>query len=516
MKYSLLFVSMLLSGNLLAEAKNLTFYKDLTHYKEMKKVDLNEKVYITLSDTAVLDTFNVSLKHNEELLTPKSVEIHPKNEENIFKLNKNKKVFINEKEYTLIQNGKGFIKVRNPEGYVTFIPKHKIEEISFTNDVDSTSHIAQVVPYDNFKNVDMAFSYALGEMSWKPKYDVYLKEKGKLQFDYNIEINNESLNSFEDVQVIFMLEEISRYYDDFTSSKNGGLFDFEQHIIHSHYHYREENTRVYDSEGFDQFGFDRDGFNKEGYNASAISRNVVSSELYDGKRGFSFSNLVDVPAKSKTLYPFKNALEMNYEKENNLFVDKSMEKESVYVPSSEIEIKNETGITISEGVMRIFSGDKGYDSIVIKEFALQGNKGDEDLKVSLGENFSVKAKVMDVEKNKFKYHIQDSLSIAMLKNWSSYQSAWKIELDTITFNVTNEANEKSITLNNQMLVKEENLEKVLNILNKVNNESDSKERTEKVIEEIKELTSKEIELNLEKENEIKAHILTIQQERKSR
>lgn len=197
MKYTLIALSVLFSSSLLAENKNLTFYKDLTHYKESKKVNLNEKVFITLTDTAVLDTFNVALKHNNELLEPKSIEIHPKNEENIFKLNKNQIVFINGKKYTLVENGKGFIKVRNENNLVTFIPKHKIDEISFTNDVNSTTHIAQVISYEDYTDVDMSFSYALGEMSWKPKYNIYLKGDGVLNLDYNIEINNETLNSFD-------------------------------------------------------------------------------------------------------------------------------------------------------------------------------------------------------------------------------------------------------------------------------------------------------------------------------
>lgn len=49
------------------------------------------------------------------------------------------------------------------------------------------------------------------------------------------------------VKVVFMLEDISRYYNDFTSSKNGGIFDFEQYVTHSHYYYREEKIeRLYD------------------------------------------------------------------------------------------------------------------------------------------------------------------------------------------------------------------------------------------------------------------------------
>ena len=118
-----------------------------------------------------------------------------KSEENIFKLNKGKTVYINGTQYTLMENGKGFIKVRNTNNLVTFIPKSKIDIIAFTNDVDATSHIAQIIPDEKHGKVEMSFSYALGEVSWKPKYDMYIKDADTVQMDYNIEINNEFLSS---------------------------------------------------------------------------------------------------------------------------------------------------------------------------------------------------------------------------------------------------------------------------------------------------------------------------------
>jgi hypothetical protein len=511
MKYKLLFLSVLLSATTLSaeSLKNLTFYKDLTHYKEQQTVNLNEKVYLSLSDTAVLDTFNVSLKKDGKLLEPKSIEIHPKNEENIFKLNKNQTVYVNEKEYTLIENGKGFIKLKNKNGLVTFIPKHKIEEISFTNDINSSSHIAQVVPYEKHEEVELAFSYALGEMSWKPKYDIYLKNKTHIQLDYNIEINNDTLSSFEDVNVVFMLEEISRYYNDFTSSKNGGLFDFEQHIIHSHYYYDKRVKKGFDKNGFNRAGFNAEGYDKDGYNMNGYDRNSVSSTLFDGKRGFSFSNIVDVPAKSKTLYPFKNAIEMSYEKTNTVYLSNSAKKKSVYVPTSSIAIKNDTGITMSKGVVRVFSGDKGFDSTVIKEFSLNGNKGNEDLKVSLGDNYSIKVNVLDnKEVLKSEYKMSDIMDSFNLKS-NRILSGWDFEVKELDLSIINEDGEKELTLSNHKFIKEDKKEELFGMLNILNNKSDSKTEAFENSKKINKLLTNEIKIDLseKKETTKKVYIL---------
>ena len=42
----------------------------------------------------------------------------------------------------------------------------------------------------------------------------------------------------------------------------------------------------------------------------------------------------------------------------------------------------------------MFSGAKGYNSTVIKELNLSGNKADEDLKINIGDNYSLKLKTV--------------------------------------------------------------------------------------------------------------------------
>ena len=521
MKKTLLTISLLLAGFANANDKELTFYKDLTHYKENQQVNLDERVYITLTDTAVLDTFNVSLKQNKKLLTPKSVEIHPQSEENIFKLNKNETVFINGSKYTLIENGKGFIKVRNQEGLITYIPKSNIEIISFTNDVNATSHIAQVVPNEAHGIVDMAYSYALGEMSWKPKYDLYLKDKNKVQLDYNIEINNETLSSFEDVKVKFMLESIDRIYSDYISDNNGGIFDYEQYLVIRKVDgqlQRNYEKRQYDSEGYDQYGYDKVGFNKTG--AVMANYNKVSSVLEHGKRAFEFSNLVNIPAKSKTSYPFKNALEMSYEKKNELYVNSRVKINDVLVPSSSLNVKNETGVTLSAGVLRVFGGDKGYESTVIKEQHLAGNKGDEDIKISIGENYGVKVKITESEKiMESKYVMSDSSKLyGKLMNEKPTLKSQEYRVYKISVDIDNVSDEKTLNLMNDNLISSSDIKSLKKLIKEGSNKGDVAELSDTELvnldDKIEALISKEYKIDLTKETKNTFYLIEKQYSRR--
>lgn len=442
--------------------KELTFYKDLTHYKENQVIESISNEYIPLSDTAVLDTFNVSLIQDGKDLGYRTLTIHPKNEENIFKLNKNKIVFINDTEYTLVENGKGFIKVLNDKGMVTFIPKNRIESISFTNDVNATTHIAQIQTESDYKDVDMTFSYALGEMSWKPKYDIYLTTDDKLHLDYNIEINNDSLTSFEDVKLTFMLENITRYYNEFESSNNGGLFDT-QNIVLQIPNINTHQT-VYDTDGYDREGYDQYGFNKSGF-AKEIS---FSSKLLSGKRAFSLANIVDIPAKAKTLFAYKSSLEKEYEKENSFYLNVNRIKEDDYfVPTAKLTIKNkgDNYVDISNGVLRVFSNAKGRNSEVIKEVFLPKNSGSEDLIVNLDENYAIKIKVED--KKKIKTVEKDFDMLTKFQNIN--QRGYKYTFYAVKINIERTNDQSKLVLKSGNAVLLENASELNSIINNESN-----------------------------------------------
>lgn len=512
MKKTLIAASILLASFAHAGEKELTFYKDLTHYKEMKSVDLSEDVYITLTNTAVLDTFNVSLKNEDQLLRLASVEIHPQSEENIFKLNKNAKVFINEKEYTLIENGKGFIKVKNQDGLVTFIPKSNIKEISFTNDLNATSHIAKVIsPQKELTNVDMAFSYSLGEMSWKPKYDVYIKNKDVVQLDYNIEIDNETLTTFEDVDVNFMLEDIDRVYRDYISDNNGGIFDYNQYMIVT-INSKGQMERSYEARTFNAAGYDRYGYDKEGFDAQGFTREgfqKVSSVLKDGKRSFEFSNKVTIPAKAKTLYPYQSAIELSYEKENKLYVSSNYEEDDYFVPSATMKIKNKDGLELSSGILRLFSGNKGYESTVIKEQYIHENKGKEDISLHLGDNYAISVYVEDNDELfniKTTYdHANDGSITSLAKSKDLY--ILEFSANKVSLGIENKGSDKTLKLlpssSDEIFVKASSLPEIKKILSEYDLK-DTLSRKSKLILEEKLRTfaidNKEIDLTEEKGN----------------
>lgn len=478
----------------------------------------------------MLDTFNVSLKKEGKLYKPASVEVYPKSEENIFTLNKDQIIFINDKQYTLVENGEGFIKLKNENGSVTYIPKNKIESITFTKDIESKSHIAKVIPeYKDMSSTDVeiAYSYSLGEMSWKPKYDLYIKNKDKVELDYNIEIKNDTLTTFENVDVKFMLEDMNRIYTDYKSDKNGGIFDFKNyHVLIA------GKPEIVRNEGL---LYDRMGYNRSGEMKTLMfskSENVVSSSLENGKRAFNFSNKVTIPSNASTSYPFKNGLEIPYEKENNVYISSNLEEGNILIPNSKLNVKNKSGIELSSGVLRVFSGAKGYDSTVIKELNLNGNKGDEDLEINIGDNYALKLKTVkntEIFNKEFKLDLTDR-AIAQRTGGLNYNTV-NYTLKRIDFDIINVNEEENLKVMYPMIIEEKNI----GILKALLETKDYSESDEKRMEEffkdsldskfninlffnkikdndskIEKLKTDEIDVDLTKTNNISLYVLEVQ------
>ena len=507
MKKTILAISLMSIMSLGANAettKKLTFYKDLSQYKESKTVNLepNKPLLVNLTDTAVLDTFNVSLMKEGKLITPRSVETHPKSEENIFKLNKGETIFINNVKYTLIENGKGFIKVKTENNLITFIPKNKIEIISFTNDVDATSHIVQVKSNSPVQDVDLSYSYVLGEMSWGPKYDLYIKDKNNIELDYNIEIKNETLTSFEDLSVVFMLDDINRIYKEYTTDTNGGLFDYNQYLVIL----KDGSTtykRVYDSEGYDQVGYNKVGYNRSGVsNSNFYQINEVLSELNNGRRSFSFSEKVSIPAKARTLYPYKNALLMPYEKENNIYLTNRVEEGQVFIPQSNLLIENKDEIQLSKGVVRIFNSQKGLNSDVVGEEHLRENKGSEKIKINIGDNYGVKIKVEDVD-----IVNEGKIIVSKTKNFvRSNVRTVPYSVSKIKINIDNVGKEKILSFKNNNIILEKDKSKLDSLIGlNIVDEMDILEY-QKVNKKINDLRQKDYEIDLSKVSELTFYV----------
>lgn len=467
-----------------ANNKELTFYKDLTNYKESKLVNLDEPIFINLTNTAVLDTFNVSLNKDEKFYKPESVELYPKSEENIFKLNKDQVVFINDNQYILVENGDGFIKLKNKNGnelgYVTYIPKNKIDSITFKKDIESKSHIAKIIPEYNDRNsqdVELAYSYSLGEMSWKPKYDLYIKNKDNLELDYNIEIKNDTLTSFENVDVKFMLEDINRIYTDYKSDNNGGIFDFKNYYVLIND--KPENKKEF---VYNELGFDKNGLEYSLNTLRLNSENLVSSSLENGKRAFKFSNKVTIPSNATTSYPFKSGLEIPYEKENKFYILPNQEEGSVLIPDSTLTLKNKSGIELSSGVLRVFSGAKGYNSTVIKELNLSGNKADENIKINIGDNYSLKLKTVrntEVFNKSDFLNLTDLVVSKSIGNLNYNHVTYKLK--KLDFDIINENEEKNFTFNYPMIIEEKDIGLLKEILETENYDENYKQKIKEIL-----------------------------------
>jgi len=490
MKYKILSLSILMvSASLSAEnSKNLILYKDIAQYSEKSSINLKNETILLLNDSALLDTFNVVILDSKGgMINLNSVEIHEVDENNLFKLNKNKEVFVNGKKYILSENGKGFIKLINEEGLMTFIPKDKIKEIAFSNNVDNNYHIVKIGTPKINKEADILFSYSLGNIDWKPKYNIYIGEE-RLQLDYNVEISNKTLNSFENVNVFFEQENFTRHYTEFNTYNNDGLFNKEYNIVAN---YDEGTVNKSNKEGGDNSFLDMEALEVD-YNAAYIKKR-------DSINSFSLNKKINIPSNTKVLYPYIDSKVMNYAKKNTLQVDEIMHIGSTYIPSNTIIINNENGIPINNGIARKFSGKKEEPNKLIGEVSLLKSSEKEDVKIVIGNNYGINVKVKSIAMSE-KYMIPISMNIIdALSNKREVKEIY-LNIKEITIDIKNIGNEKNISFLSDDLISSSDLEKIKSEISKINNKSDSKENAEIKIEKIKKLLSKEIEVNLNKKN----------------
>ena len=311
-----------------------------------------------------------------------------------------------------------------------------------------------------------------------------------------------------------MLEDISRHYNQYVSSVNGGIFDYEHYVVmrevEGQFGYQTDYVRrVYDKSGFDQYGYDSDGYDRVGLSKSGF--NKVSSVLENGKRAFEFSKLVDVPAKAKTTFPFKNALEMSYEKTNTLYINTSVEKDNMLVPEAELAVKNTTGVPLSEGVLRLFSGKKGFESTVIKELSLAGNVDDEDLTINIGDNYGIKVKVLSKTKiQTAKYHVSDiSKLYAKLVDTHVKHTGWKFDFYKIELAIDSTDSDKTLTIVNSNMVSEKHKEQILSTLRKLDNTSENYPDAQKVYAQIEDTFTDEITFELTGQTNATLYILDV-------
>lgn len=378
----ILISALLINGTINASEQKLIFFKDFAHYKEKSEIDLSNKTYIELSDTAVLESVNVQIFNKEgKRLNLKSLEIMEQSESNIFKVNKDLSIYINEKEYTLISNGGDFIKVLDKNSKITYIPKVKIENMSFEKDINGRNHLVKINGFNNQNNINIEHSYTMGNISWKPKYNLYLLDDNEALLDYNIQVSNKTNRDFKNVGMTFISEPITRYYRTFSNSENDLIFNVKNN--------KEEKPipiaykRQYESKTFmsDQL---------------SDSYNAVNHTIESGKRVLNFKGNVDIPANTDNSFSYLKDKKLKYLKENNFnFRYNLKNQESIEAPILTIRINREKvqhQTPLSQGVIRIFSDKNNFKNKLIQENILNEKQKNEELLFNIGNNYNINIK----------------------------------------------------------------------------------------------------------------------------
>lgn len=526
---SMIITSTLLSGVAYAEEsdKKLVFYRDLAEYKESVTVEpVNGYDFkLDLIDTAVLSSFNIVMKKDGEDVLPSSIEIHEKSEENIFKLNKHKKVFVNGTEYTLEENGFGFIKLRNKDGYVTYVPKDKMESISFENDISSTNHIAKINLREEFKEIDLDYSYMIGMLSWKPSYKFYIKDKNTLQLDYFIEVNNKTLNTFEDINMEVVVNDTPTLLNkQYQKSENDGVFG----------HIKQNNELG----GFKRNAYDFEGYSRAGFDRNGHSYREPEKRMEENVEVFSLPNKITLSPKSISKHMYMDTKEIEYKKENMLYepsyyglLNMDLEMKTFFKTTSKLIIPNREGVSYQSGIGSLYSKEKlNKDKILLQEYSIPKGKKNKEFELNLGENNGLDVEAISINRvyskgglfiHNNKEDLLEKKSIiekGYRSDESEYPISFSVEVNKIVLKADNKSNEDNLSLlrNEGYFFNFDYIEKVKSILSEYESlptKEKTIEKKESILNKIKKYSlGDKLTFNLKDKKELVYYKLVISEE----
>lgn len=508
--------------------KKLVFYRTAAEYKETKMIsDINDASFnIDLIDTAVLDSFNVVIKKDDNIILPSSIEIHKKSEENILKLNKGNRILINGKSYILESNGNGFIKLRNENGMTTYIPKEKIEEISFEKDISSINHIAKINLRDDVKNIEVDFHYMLGLLSWKPSYKFYIKDKHTLELDYFIEVDNKTLNTFENIKMdVVMGDSPDLINNSYTSSEQGGVFDYTKNIKLS------GDTKLFKLNGseYNQKGFSREGFNQNGFYYESEKYSQPTKRIEENLELFSLPNKITLTAKAISKHLYLDNQEIAYERKNEMNLPKNVsinDDDLFYRVQTRLYIPNKENISYKRGIGSLYSKEKSdFNKVLIKEYQVNNENRLSGFNLNLGDNVGLDMELTSTDdiykaSDIFVFHDKDEMidkKNTIEKGYQSEDSIYKTGADfyikRIEFKAHNRSNEDNLKIqsqyyqnNKEQLIDIKNIEKIKKLISQYNSLDTAlktEHRLDAMIEEIKEkYTLKEMSYSLSETSDI--------------
>lgn len=469
---------LMLSGTSILAFENeqkLIFFKDLAHYKAKEVVDVKSNLYLELSDTAVLKSFAVKVLKDGTRIPLKRKEIIKQAESNVFLVNKNKNVTVNGKNYTFISNGADFLKLKNEQKRSTYIPKSKVEEISFEQDINTNNHLVNVVPYQDIDAATLEYSYTLGNIKWEPSYSLYL-EGNKAYLDYEIAIDNQTHQDFKNVDVSFVSESITRYYSTFNTSNDELLFSIK--INYS------PNTNGFNTVGYDRNGFDKFGYNRSGSPSTMIKEGIVvgsniKNSLVAGKRIMNVEGKVNIPSKKTTYIAYKQDKEFEFKKVNYFNLKHKNPKskgDKMFVPTQSIEINRDNSkyhLDLSAGVFRIFSGTSLYDNQLLKEEHISKKEFNEGLNFDLGDNHNIVIDSNAKTMYESKYNVKSVVPLKLMLTKEETIHKEDVRLKTITIDLV----AKNISIGEKLIINSrykftQNKDIALSILSKLKSKED--------------------------------------------
>lgn len=496
----LLASSPLINAAELNSSKKLFLFSDLSSYQEKINTDIKDEKILELSDSTVLDSFNYQLMKNGERINLEYLKILPKSEKNIFLINKNENISVNVnnniKTGKLISEGVDFIKIETTNGLTQYIPKIKIDDISFTKNINSENHIVQIKTYDDLENVDLNINYTLGEIKWKPKYVLNLMEDNNAKFDYIIEVDNNTSLDFNNIQLALSTDSINRINNYFDKGLNEYIFTV--------FNNSKNDTPIPINYAQDS-RMELRMFKAESNINTARDINVM------GKESIVFDNPITITSKAKTNLEYNINKSFNYKRKNNytLFVNK-YNPITIKSPKTEIELirkNNNNSTKLVSGVMSVYSDKDIYQGQLITEVNIPDTDKNQNINFDFGDNNNIKIHSKYEKEKQYSIFIENDINKKLMENKiTAYYSNFNITSNKIYKDETLEINANKI-----IITKENEKKELINILENFNNKTLTNKEYIIFINNLKEKFSSKIIYNEnDLNNEIKENVIIVE------
>jgi hypothetical protein len=469
------------------QSKKLFLFNDLSSYQEKITTDIDGSEIIEMPNKTVLDSFKYQVFQDGKRINLDRVKIIPKSEKNIFVVNEGKKIKINDDpEAILVAEGPDFIKTRSFEENdiaVKYTSKEKIYSIQFEKNIDSQSHIAEIIPFSDIDDAEINVSYTLGELKWEPKYNLNLLPGNKAILDYFIEIENKTNMDFENVNLAISTDSISRINKDYSNGITDYIFTVFKEASDKNPQPPQPVYYQSRSKGMEMMSMD----------ASHASQ-VVSKM---GKESIVFGNTMNISSNSKSSLDYDIDNEFEYKKENTSQLQFS-NKEYTYNPKTTVEVlrkDDKDSMKMVPGVISVYADRDIYNGQLVNEVRTGKINKSQNLFVSIGDNNNIEIKTSKKEKAKYSIfteslnqgrndinvNIHSGGSVISKNSYRLFEKKIIVEDVTLKVNSKNIAKNETLKINSGNIVVrgEGNKHKVLEELQNIAKQSANKSISDK-------------------------------------